>query len=233
MEDKQYKYLIQTAPFGFAYHKIILNSDGKPINYQFIEVNNAFEKLTGLKASNILNRTVTEAIPGIVNDDFDWIAFYGDIALNNSEKEFEQYSEHLKRWYKVQVYSPEKYYFSTIFIDISKEKKKTDELKRSENMLKREIEKRRILLDNIHTQVWYLIDDHTYGLVNKAHAEFNGSSVKDMAFKDMYDIFPKNVVEVCRQGNMDVINTGNPIRSEEWLPNVSGEQRLFSILKSP
>lgn len=33
-----------------------------------------------------------------------------------------------------------------------------------------------ILLHSIQTQVWYLSDDHTYGMVNKAHAEFNGKT---------------------------------------------------------
>ncbi len=90
-----------------------------------------------------------------------------------------------------------------------------------------------VLLDNIQTQIWYLTDDHTYGAVNQAHAEFNGVKVEDMAFRDMYDIFPKDVVEVCRQSNVEVFATGKPVRSEEWVPHVSGERRLISILKSP
>ncbi|MDM8521864.1 PAS domain S-box protein [Desulfococcaceae bacterium HSG8] len=91
----------------------------------------------------------------------------------------------------------------------------------------------RILLDNILTQVWYLTDDHTYGAVNKAHAEFNGVKTEDLAFKDMYDIFPQDVVEVCRQGNIEIFTTGKAFRTEEWAPHVSGERRLISIMKSP
>jgi len=94
-------------------------------------------------------------------------------------------------------------------------------------------EEQRILLDNIQTQVWYLTDDHTYGAVNKAHAEFNGVETEDLSFKNMYDIFPKDIVEVCRQGNKVVFSTGKPMRTEEWVPHASGESRLISILKSP
>jgi PAS domain S-box-containing protein len=103
----------------------------------------------------------------------------------------------------------------------------------AEEAVARAAEERRILLDNIQTQVWYLTDDHTYGGVNKAHAEFNGVRIEDLAFKNMYDIFPKEIVEVCRQGNVEVFTTGKPVRSEEWVPHVSGERRLISILKSP
>jgi PAS domain S-box-containing protein len=104
---------------------------------------------------------------------------------------------------------------------------------RAEDALTRESEERRILLDNIQTQIWYLSNDHTYGAVNRAHAEFNGMRIEDLAFKNMYDIFPKEVVEVSRQGNIEVFATGKAIRTEEWIPHVSGKPRLLSILKSP
>ncbi len=102
-----------------------------------------------------------------------------------------------------------------------------------EESVARSAEEQHILLENIQTQIWYLTDDHTYGAVNKAHADFMGVPIEDLAFKNMYDSFPEDVVDVCRQGNVEVFTTGKPVRSEEWLPHVSGERRLISILKSP
>lgn len=88
--------MIETAPFGYAYHKIILDDNGIPVDYEFLEVNKVFEKLTGLKRSNILNKRVTNVLPGIRDEELDWVAYYGEIALNGNEKTFEQYSEILK-----------------------------------------------------------------------------------------------------------------------------------------
>jgi PAS domain S-box-containing protein len=107
------------------------------------------------------------------------------------------------------------------------------ERKQAEEALAREVEERRILLDNIRTQVWYLIGDHTYGAVNEAHAAFNGMRPEEMAFRSMYDIFPKDVADLCREGNIEVFTGGKQVYSEEWVPHVSGERRLISILKSP
>ncbi len=107
------------------------------------------------------------------------------------------------------------------------------ERKHAEEALAGEAEERRILLDNIITQVWYLTDDHTYGAVNKAHALFNGVQPEDFAFKDMYDIFPMEVADTYRQSNKEVFQSARPVYSEEWVPHVSGERRLISILKSP
>ena len=50
---------------GFALAEVVLDRDGRPVDYRFLELNPAFEKLTGLKASEVVGRTVTDAIPGI------------------------------------------------------------------------------------------------------------------------------------------------------------------------
>lgn len=113
--------VIECAPFGYALHRIITNENGKPVDYEFLEVNREFERLMGLSRKKILGRRVTEILPGIVTGTFDWIAFYGIIALNGTTGEKEHYSQPLKRWYRVQAYSPEKFQFVTVFTDISNE----------------------------------------------------------------------------------------------------------------
>jgi len=129
MAENFYKQLIEKSPMGFSYHKIICDAAGLPCDYEFIEVNAAFENLTGLKSSKIIGKRVTQVLQGIANDEFNWIAYYGDVALNGGEKEFEQYSEDLKKWYHVTVYSPAKFYFITLFIDITKERLQLSALK--------------------------------------------------------------------------------------------------------
>ena len=135
MKAENDQHLISKAPFGYAYHKIILDDEGKPIDYEFIEVNHVFEKLTGLKSSDILNSTITKAIPEITRDTFDWIGFYGEIATHGGEKEFEQFSEILNRWYKVLVYSPQINYFVTVFTDITDNKLVEEKLAKEKRRL--------------------------------------------------------------------------------------------------
>ncbi len=128
MNDARYQSILEHAPMGYAYHKIVCDEAGKPCDYEFIEVNPAFEKLTGLFGAKILGKRITEVLPEIVNDSFDWIRFYGDIALNGGKKEFEQYTAALNIWCRVVAYSPEKGFFITHFIDITKEKTQLEEL---------------------------------------------------------------------------------------------------------
>ena len=130
MDDISYKKLIMQSPFGLACHKINLDDQGKPIDYTFLEVNRTFELMTGLKSLNIINKKATEILPGIDRGSFNWIEFFGKTALTGKSQDFEQFSEPLKRWYKVFVYSPEREYFITVFTDTTKEKLKLEEIDR-------------------------------------------------------------------------------------------------------
>lgn len=119
MQEKHYKSVLNKAPFGYANHRILLDASGVPVDYEFLEVNPAFEKITGLTANDIIGKTVCEIFPTIREGNFDWVAQYGSVALEGSEFEIEQFSEPLKKWFKVQASSPAKGFFTTLFTDIS------------------------------------------------------------------------------------------------------------------
>ncbi len=121
IDDK--KVLIEDLPYGYALHKIITDDDNVPIDYKYIAVNSLFEKYTGLSKDKIIHKKVTEVIPKLKSDSFNWISYYGNIALNAGKDNFDQYSEALGRWYKIDVFSPSYGYFVTLIQDISDTKK--------------------------------------------------------------------------------------------------------------
>ncbi|HBG53317.1 MAG TPA: hypothetical protein DDW70_03770, partial [Rikenellaceae bacterium] len=59
---------------------------------------------------------------------FDWISAYGSAALKGELSDFEQFSEPLNKWYQVHVFSQEKGFFTTLFTDITRQKKQSEEL---------------------------------------------------------------------------------------------------------
>ncbi|MBX2974687.1 MAG: PAS domain S-box protein [Ignavibacteriaceae bacterium] len=173
MDNDFYKKLLLQSPFGYAYHKILFDENQKPIDYIFLEINDAFINLTGLNPSNIINKKVTEIIPGIENSEFDWISFYADCAINGTPKAFDQFSEHLNRWYKVEVYSPEKFYFITLFTDITLEKKQTEELEK---------------FFDINLDLLCIADlDGNFVKVNKAWENLLGYSINSLEKKKFLD----------------------------------------------
>ncbi len=121
MKEEFYKYVLDESPSAYAFHRIILDEAGKPCDYEFLEVNQAFEHMTGMKATDIIGRRITEVLPNIGTTEYDWIRTYGEVALTGRAVEFDQHSEGLDRWYRIKAYSPEKYYFITSFVDKSSE----------------------------------------------------------------------------------------------------------------
>ncbi|EGW38554.1 GGDEF domain-containing phosphodiesterase [Desulfosporosinus sp. OT] len=98
---------------AYAYRKIIVDQEGNPIDYEYIEANEAFK---------ILIRSKTD------EDPFDGINFYGNVALTGKAATTEYYSDALERWFRVEVYSPKKEYFVTLCIDITSFKQTEFEL---------------------------------------------------------------------------------------------------------
>jgi PAS domain S-box-containing protein len=180
MNPEYLKYTIAKAPFGYALHKILLNNEGKPADYEFIEVNPAFEKMTGLRSVNILGKTILQVVPAITKDNFDWIGYYGDIALNGLEKEFEQFSEALNCWYKVQVYSPEKHYFITIFSEITDYKKQEKSNLQALSFLDS-------IIDESPSPMWISDDKGTMIRINQACRTL--FQLKDEEVVGVYNVF--------------------------------------------
>lgn len=65
LAEQNYQNLFKEMLDGFALHEIIYDEQGRPVNYRFLAVNPAFERLTGLKAADTVGRTVQEVLPGI------------------------------------------------------------------------------------------------------------------------------------------------------------------------
>ncbi len=135
-EEQKYRSMFENMLNGFAYHEIVCDDKGKPIDYIFREVNRSFEKLTGLKRENLIGKRVTEALPGIENDPANWIDVYGKVALTGKDIRFDNYSVQLKKWYHVYAYRPRKGFFVAIFDDITDRKEIEQVLKNSEEQSK-------------------------------------------------------------------------------------------------
>jgi len=90
-----------------------------------------------------------------------------------------------------------------------------------------------MLLDNIETQVWYLIDERTYGLVNQAHANFWGLKKEDLENKDLYELMSsREEAGACIERNLEVFSKKQKVHTEELVLNGRGEERLLSITKT-
>ncbi len=122
--EERYRLLFQNLTAGFSLHEIILNDQGIPCDYRFLDVNPAFEKLTGLKHAEIVGKTALQALP---DTEPYWIEIYGKVAKTGESICFENYSKELDKHFAVTAYVPEPGKFATIFMDITDRKKAEEE----------------------------------------------------------------------------------------------------------
>lgn len=135
--DLRYHKLFENINEGFAHAKIITNEIGKPIDWEYIDVNPAFETQTGLKLKDVIGKRVTEVIPDIEKDPANWIGMLGETALSGKSHQFQSYSEQLKRHYLINSFSPRIGEFGITFLDITNLKNNEENLRKSEVELKR------------------------------------------------------------------------------------------------
>ncbi|HDQ25449.1 MAG TPA: PAS domain S-box protein [bacterium] len=118
-----------------AYHRIITDKKKRPVDYEYLYVNAAFEKFTGLKRENVIGNCVRKLIPGIEKDSAGWIKNFGAVALKGGEWRAEYRSEALKKWYSVMSYCPRHGYFIAIFEDVTDRKLAEERIKEQKNSL--------------------------------------------------------------------------------------------------
>lgn len=118
-----YEDILRNAPFAYAYHKILLDNNGNPKDFILLDLNESYEKITGVKSKHILNKKASEFMPNLFEKNKDLIDICGEVSIKGINKNIEKYYKTLDKWYYINIYSNKKYFFSTIFIDITELKK--------------------------------------------------------------------------------------------------------------
>ncbi len=94
--EARYRTLFNSIDEGFCLCEMIVDGKGRPADYRFLEVNPAFETLTGLASA--VGRTARELVPGLEEH---WVKTYARVGLGGESLRFEQGSDAMGRWYTV------------------------------------------------------------------------------------------------------------------------------------
>ncbi|OFZ89323.1 MAG: hypothetical protein A2V78_07405 [Betaproteobacteria bacterium RBG_16_64_18] len=132
--EARYRSLFENMLNGFAYCRMLYDDHDRPVDFVYLDVNNAFERLTGLK--NVVGKQVTEVIPGVRESTPELFEIYGRVATTGVPEAFEIYVEPLRHWFSISVYGPEKGHFVAVFDVITERKRAEALLRESEERLR-------------------------------------------------------------------------------------------------
>jgi PAS domain S-box-containing protein len=139
--EERYRTLFESIDAGFALCEVIVDKavdeagdeeGGKVVDYLFLEVNPAYEKLVGLKSAEVIGRRAREIMPSV---DERWINLAARVALQGERLRFEAESKLTGKWFDF-FFSPTgrkgSGQFATVFNDITARKEAEQALRESD-----------------------------------------------------------------------------------------------------
>lgn len=119
--DQRYHALFDAIDAGFCVIEMRFDEDAHPVDYRFVEVNQAFEQQTGL--ADAAGRWMRDLAPA---HEQHWFDIYGRVAQSGEPIRFEENAEALGRWFSVYAFpvgKPDEQLVGILFTDITARKR--------------------------------------------------------------------------------------------------------------
>ena len=134
--EKKYRELFENMTSGFAVHEMIYDDHGKPVDYRYIEINPAFEKLTGVPASALLGKRLKDLMPD--TEDY-WIETFGNVAMTGKPISYTNFSREIGKHFDTYVFSSKKDTFTVVFNDATERVMAKNEVEKLNEELKQRV----------------------------------------------------------------------------------------------
>jgi PAS domain S-box-containing protein len=204
--ERRYSALLDSIDEGYCVIEVLFDDAGEPADYRFLEVNAAFESLTGLREAR--GRRIRELVPDTENY---WFDVYGGVALTGAAVRFESAAKHLGRVYDVHAFridEPSQRRVAVLFDDITARTQADAALRASRQTLQ-------TIVNHIPAAVSLIRgSDLRLELVNPAYQAI--APGKAMAGKTLNELWPETGQDfeaVCRR----VLDTGKPHQVDDEL----------------
>ncbi|RQD66750.1 MAG: PAS domain S-box protein [Desulfonatronovibrio sp. MSAO_Bac4] len=220
----RFRKLFEHAVSGVAIHEIVLNNDGKPVDFIFLNTNPAFETHTGIKSESVIGKHASQVLPGI--DKSELMDIYGNVVLTGTPSSLEYYYADQGKHYFINAFKIAENQFATVFTNITERKKAEQNIRENRAFLNS-------LLNSIPIPVFYKDISGRYLGFNKAFEEFFGKSSEDLIGKNVFDISPAELARQYHQKDLEVFDNPDSVqRYESKVKNAQGQEMSVIFQKA-
>lgn len=183
--EVRYRTLFESLVEGVAYCEMIYDDAGEPIDWVYLDVNEAFPRITGIQ--NIKGKRVNEALPGIRATNPELFTIYGAVAKTGIPAQFETYVPVLPRgqWLEISVTRPAEGRFVAAFADITERKNAEEAIRNLNITLERRVEQRtaEVVAANKELEAFSYAVSHDLRAPLRAMSGFSQALVEDYSDK--------------------------------------------------
>jgi PAS domain S-box-containing protein len=167
LSDAAYRELFGKIREGFFIGELVFDQMGGPVDFRFLELNEAFLVQTGLAESAVLGMRAREAIPGFPDE---LIECFAQVVQTGTPASREyQVPALAHRWYGVRAHAVDEHRFVVLLFDISQRKRIEVALQESERLLGD-------IVETMDQLVWSARPDGFHDFFNRRWYEFTGTS---------------------------------------------------------
>ncbi|PVV82563.1 ATP-binding protein [Dehalogenimonas alkenigignens] len=117
--EEKYRSLFNSITEGVVVSEIICDQSGKAIDFRYLMVNPSFEKMAGLKATDVIGKTSRELMLDIEQSRLD---HFGEVAFTGKTVSFEEFISRLDKWFAMTAFQVTTGKFAILFTDITETK---------------------------------------------------------------------------------------------------------------
>ncbi len=177
----------------------VYDENGKPVDYILIDVNPAWERLTGMKREEVVGHRAKELF-GVVEDS--WLEAFDTVMKTGKPMQFENYGAALDKYYSVSVWKTGENQVAFTAMDIT-------EIKRAQKAIEEERTRLQTIINGAKkSHLVYLDRDFNFIRVNDAYAETCGYAAEEMIGKNHFALYPNEENEAIFKR---VVKTGRPV----------------------
>jgi len=232
--DKQIATLLSKLSEGIAYCKILTDEKNNPVDWLYLDINKAYEKINSLKKEKVVGRRATEVFAKKKQDTPSLIQLYGTVALSGKSSTIEQYSKSHNKWLHSSVYSLQNGYFVVVFEETTPQMETVEELRQTKADLERKVQtstdelikERRRLYNILETLPFYIIlldKDRKILFGNRIFRKIFGQPQGERCYEFIFNY--NQPCENCKA--YKVLKTNKPIRWE-WIGSNGKYYDIFS-----